>query len=51
MDELKLNIEEVKYDETLANKNIDENIHLFHNTTPADGVGVPIAISESEVEY
>lgn len=31
MEDLKLDIEEVKFDEELAKKNMEENGHLFEN--------------------
>lgn len=48
--ELKLDIEEVEFDEELAKKNVEENGHLFHELSLEDGIGKDIEIDESEVE-
>lgn len=50
MEKLKLEIEEVEFDETLAEKNMEDNGHLFHEPTLEDGIGEDIVIDEREVE-
>ena len=47
MEELKLEIEELEYDEELANQNED----VFETPDPLDGIGEEIEIDESEVEW
>lgn len=47
MAELKLEIEELEYDEELANQNED----VFEAPDPLDGIGEEIEIDESEVEW
>lgn len=47
MEDLKLEIEEMEYDEELANQNED----VFAEPDEKDGIGEDVEISESEVEW
>lgn len=47
MEDLKLEIEEMKYDEELASHNED----VFEELDPLDGIGEDVEINESEVEW
>lgn len=47
MEDLKLEIEEMEYDEELANQNED----VFEEPDPLDGIGEDVEIDESEVEW
>lgn len=47
MEDLKLEIEEMKYDEELANQNED----VYEELDPLDGIGEDVEINESEVEW
>ncbi len=47
MEDLKLEIEEMKYDDELANQNED----IFEEPDPLDGIGEDDEIDESEVEW
>lgn len=47
MEELNLEIEEMEYDEELANQNED----VFEEPDPLDGIGEDIEVDESEVEW
>lgn len=47
MEDLKLEIEEMEYDEELASQNED----VFEEPDPLDGIGEDIEVDESEVEW
>ena len=47
MEDLKLEIEEMEYDEELANQNED----IFEEPDSLDGIGEDVEIDESEVEW
>lgn len=47
MEDLKLEIEEMGYDEELANQNED----VFEEPDQLDGIGEDVEIDESEVEW
>lgn len=47
MDDLKLEFEEMEYDEELASQNED----IFGEPDPLDGIGEDVEINESEVEW
>lgn len=47
MEDLKLEIEEMEYDEELANRNED----VFEELDPLDGIGEDVEVDESEVEW
>lgn len=47
MEDLKLEIEEMEYDEELASQNED----VFEEPDPLDGIGEDVKVDESEVEW